>query len=436
VSWLRVRVCLTAAAVLIWLAALAGRKVGLGRSAYSAADQVVGVLLAGVLGVLAGGLVWGWARRAVRRRAGRTAVTAQSARVGCGPTRSTAETLAWQTAAATGAVGCAAVLVCGGRAPTGPRPVFSAAGRSGRRGQPIGPGTRFEVGSLTKIFTGLLLADMAVRGEVELDMPLGAVLGGPAADGITLRSLATHTSGLPRRITMPRLGAVLTANPDPYGSAGLAQVTAALARRRPPAPGRFRYSNVGYQLLAASLVAVAGSTWPDLVQQRICGPLGLTATSLFRDQDTARGHDKAGLPIPYSDHTRLPGAFGLLSSTADLDRFVRAQLDPACTPLGPAIRLSRTVHTPPEAGRLAGLGWRLKTSGAASMAWHSGLAYGFSALLAVIDSPDDPRGLAILTNSPYLAGLSATGLNTLRIPCGSRGQPALFTAPLTEPRRR
>jgi len=261
---------------------------------------------------------------------------------------------------------------------------------------------------------------MAIRGEVELDMPLGTVLGVPAADGITLRSLATHTSGLPRRITMPRLDAVLTAHPDPYGGADLAQVTAALARRPQPVPGRFRYSSVGYQLLGAALAAVVGNTWPDLVQQRICGPLGLTATSLLPDGDTARGHDKVGLPIPYSDET-LPGAIGLLSSTADLDRFVQAQLDPAHIPLGKAIRLSRTVHTPPGAGRLAGLGWRLKTSGAASVAWHTGLTYGLSALLAVTDSPDDLRGLAILTNSPYTAGLSATGLNALRGPRGSRG---------------
>jgi serine-type D-Ala-D-Ala carboxypeptidase/endopeptidase len=414
VSWLRVRVWVTFAAVVIWLTALAGRQVGLGPPVYSAVGQVDGVLLTGVLAVLAGGLVWGWTRRAVRRRACRAAAVAQSARADCGQSGRAAEALAWKAAAVTGAVGCAAVLVSGTGGSAGPRSVFSAAGRSGRRGQPIGPGTRFEIGSLTKIFTGLLLADMATRGEVELDMPLSAVLGVPAADGITLRSLATHTSGLPRQITMPRLGAVLTGNPDPYGSADLAKVTAALARRRPPMPGRFRYSNVGYQLLGAALAAVAHSTWPDLMQQRICGPLGLAATSLIPDQNTARGHDKAGLPIPYSDHTRLPGAIGLLSSTADLDRFVRAQLNPACTPLESAIRLSRTVHTPPGAGRLAGLGWRLKTSGAASVAWHTGLTYGFSALLAVTDSPHDPRALAILTNSPHTAGLAATGLNALR----------------------
>ena len=119
-----------------------------------------------------------------------------------------------------------------------------------------------------------------------------------------------------------------------------------MARRLPPAPGTFRYSNVGYQLLGAALAAAAGTTWPDLVQQRICGPLGMTATGMSPDENTARGHDKAGFPFPYSDYALLPGAIGLSSTTADLDRFVWAQLDPGSTPLGPAIRLSRTLDRP------------------------------------------------------------------------------------------
>ena len=199
---------------------------------------------------------------------------------------------------------------------------------------------------MTKVFTGLILADMAVRNEVDLETPLGALLDIPAAGTVTLRSLATHTSGLPRRITGPRLTPLLTAHPDPYHGIGLDRVAAALARRLPPAPGTFRYSNVGYQLLGAALAAAAGTTWPDLVQQRICGPLGMTATGMSPDENTARGHDKAGFPFPYSDYALLPGAIGLSSTTADLDRFVWAQLDPGSTPLGPAIRLSRTLDRP------------------------------------------------------------------------------------------
>jgi D-alanyl-D-alanine-carboxypeptidase/D-alanyl-D-alanine-endopeptidase len=391
----------------IWLAALAGRQFGLSSFLYSAAELVNGVLLAAVLCALASRLVWGRVRRTARQKAGRATAGAEKARTGGGPAGGT---VASQAIAAAGSVGCAAVFVSTDRGSPVLRSAYSAAGRSGRRGHAIGPGTRFEIGSVTKIFTGLILADMAVRKEVDLDTPLGSLLDIPAAGAVTLRSLATHTSGLPRSCTGPPL-VLLTVHPNPYRDIGLDRVAAALARKPSLVPGTFRYSNVGYQLLAAALAAAAGTTWPCLLQQRICGPLGMTSTGMGPDENAARGHDKAGFPFPYSDYALLPGAIGLLSTTADLDRFLQVQLDPGSTPLGPAIRLSRT----PQAGspRAAGLGWRLKISGDATLAWHEGLTNGFSALLALIDTPTAPRGLAILTNSPYNDGLLEVGLKTL-----------------------
>jgi D-alanyl-D-alanine-carboxypeptidase/D-alanyl-D-alanine-endopeptidase len=408
-SFTRARALITFVAVVIWLAALTGRHLGVGRSVCSAGRLVTAVLLAAVLCALVGGRVWGRVRYAARQNAARAAAMAQQPR-----TRDGMGSLAWQARAATGAVGCAAMFVCGDRGSAVPRSMFSAAGRSGRRGHAIGPDTRFEIGSLTKIFTGLILADMAVRNNVDLETPVGALLGVPAAEALTLRSLATHTSGLPRRITGPHLAALLTVHHDPYRGTDLDRVTTALARRPPPVGGTFRYSNVGYQLLAAALAAAAGTTWPELLQQRICGPLGLTATGMSPDRNTARGHDEAGFPFPYSDYTLLPGAIGLFSSASDLGRFLHAQLAPWSTPLGPAIRLSRTVQTPPGCSLQAGLGWRLKTAGDASLAWHRGLTHGFGALLAVIDAPDSQRGLAILVNSPAAATLQAVGLRTVR----------------------
>jgi serine-type D-Ala-D-Ala carboxypeptidase/endopeptidase len=392
----------------VWLAALAGRQLGLGSFLYSAAKLASAVLLTAALCGLAGSLVWGRVRRAARQRAWRATAGPENARTGGGHA---AGTLASQAMAATGAVGCAAVFVSADRGSPVLRSAFSAAGRSGRRGQAVGPDTRFEIGSVTKIFTGLVLADMAVRKEVDLDAPLGSLLDIPAAGAVTLRSLATHTSGLPRSCAGPRLAAWLTAHPNPYREIGLDRVAAALARKPPAMPGTFRYSNVGYQLLAAALAAGAGTTWPCLVQQRICGPLGMTATGMDPDEDTARGHDKAGFPFPYSDYALLPGAIGLLSTAADLDRFVQVQLDPGSTPLGPAIRLSRTPQ--PGSPRAAGLGWQLKISGAATLAWHEGQTSGFSALLALIDIREARRGLAILTNSPYSAALRQAGLKAL-----------------------
>jgi len=409
------------AAEAIWLAVLVGRQFGLDSFLYTAGQLVTDVILTAALCTLAGRLVWGRVRRTARQKAWRATAEAEQARSADGRA---AQTLASQAMAATGSVGCAAVFVSAEKGSPTLQSAWSAAGRSGRREHTIGPDTRFEIGSVTKIFTGLILADMAVRKEVDLDTPLGSLLEIPAASAVTLRSLATHTSGLPRDCTARRLASLLAIHPNPYRDIGLDRVAAGLARKPLAAPGTYRYSNLAYQLLAAALAAAAGTTWPSLLKQRICEPLGLAATGMGPDENTARGHDKAGFPFPYSDYALLPGAVGLLSTTADLDRFLRVQLDPASTPLGPAIRLSRTSQ--PGSPRAVGLGWRLSISGDTTLAWHGGVTHGFSALLALLDSPTAPRGLAVLTNSPYDAALRDVGLKALQ---SARVRLLISTAP-------
>ena len=322
------------------------------------------------------------------------------------------------TLAAAGPVGCAAVLVTrDSDCPGGMRAVHSGAGRSGRPGLAVTRDTRFEIGSVTKVFTGLILADMVVCGETGLDATLGTLLGlpGRAGGAITLRALATHTSGLPRLVPGWRMTArVLTAHPNPYRGIDLARAASALERHPPAAPGIFRYSNLGYQLLGAALAAAAGHTWPDLVRQRICVPLGLTATGVEPDAGTARGHDQAGLPVPYWDSSALPGAGALVSCAADLEAFVRAQLDPGRTELGEAIRLSRTSHTGGRAIRPVGLGWMLDTTPAGSLAWHNGGTGGFGAVLAVAGQPGQQAGIALLANSVHSAALDVFARQALR----------------------
>jgi serine-type D-Ala-D-Ala carboxypeptidase/endopeptidase len=324
--------------------------------------------------------------------------------------------LAISARAVTGAVGGAAVLVRGGgRGPDPWAAEYSAAGRSGGPGLAITPQTRFEIGSVTKVFTGLLLADMVVRGETELGATLGDLLAVPGPAGAaTLRSLASHISGLPRLAPSLRMKArVLTAHPDPYRGIDLAHVIGAVTRHPPAPPGTFRYSNLGYQLLGAALAAAAGMTWSDLIQQRICQPLGLTATDVGPDACSARGHNRAGRPVPYWDSSLLPGAGALLSTLADLERFLRAQLVPGSTALGPAIRLSRQSQTADLAVRPVGLGWMLDTSGETTVAWHNGGTGGFGAIVAVADRPRCPGGVAIAVNGPHAAALDKLALETL-----------------------
>lgn len=334
----RARSLATLAGLVLWLVAWLGRPAGLAGPVYTV------ILAAGTILLLAAAAGWlgGWLYGRLRR-------LAQARRLRREPATAA---LAAAALAAAGPVGSAAVLVTGDNDRPGElRAAHSGAGRSGRPGLAVTRATRFEIGSVTKVFTGLILADMVVRGETGLEITLGTLLGLPerAGGSVTLRALATHTSGLPRLVPGLRMTArVLTADPDPYRGIGLARATAALDRYPPGAQGGFRYSNLGYQLLGAALAAAAGISWPDLVRQRICLPLGLTATGVEPDSGTARGHDRAGLPVPYWDSTALPAAGALVSCAADLEAFVRAQLDPDRTgpswarPSGSAAR-----RTPP-----------------------------------------------------------------------------------------
>ena len=135
---------------------------------------------------------------------------------------------------------------------------------------------------MTKVFTALLLADMAERGEVRLSDPAASCLPGwPGGTGsVTLADLATHTSGLPR---LPRslLASALLHPRDPYARYPAARFVRAARRALRAGSGGspYVYSNFGYGLLGYLLGQAAGTGYQTLVTTRICGPLGLPDTT-------------------------------------------------------------------------------------------------------------------------------------------------------------
>jgi D-alanyl-D-alanine-carboxypeptidase/D-alanyl-D-alanine-endopeptidase len=140
-------------------------------------------------------------------------------------------------------------------------------------GRPVDGATVFQLGSLTKVITTLLLADMVARGEVRLDDPVSAVLPSEAAmievgRPITLRDLATHTSGLPSTPT----NIDIHGEPDPYEAYPVDSLWAFLARFRPDrAPGMtYEYSNLGVSLLGRALALRMGSTYEPWSRRGCC----------------------------------------------------------------------------------------------------------------------------------------------------------------------
>jgi CubicO group peptidase (beta-lactamase class C family)/membrane protein DedA with SNARE-associated domain len=272
---------------------------------------------------------------------------------------------------------------------------------SGAGGQALGPHVLLEIGSVTKVFTALLLADLAVRGEVELDDPIARHLptavarACTVAERITLRQLATHTSGLPR-LPGNMLPMALLHPGDPYARYSAERLYRALRGASRPVPAEYRYSNYGFGLLGHLLSRAAGRPYAELLADRVTGPLGLTETGA----DVPPGHVAAtghrrGRPVPPWHLGVLEGAGALSSTATDLARFLGANLAPEATPLCAAIE---TIQCPAGNGQ-TGLGWHIASPGNRQVLWHNGATGGFSAMLA-LDRGAGCAVAAVATASP------------------------------------
>ncbi|MEV0384760.1 serine hydrolase domain-containing protein [Nonomuraea sp. NPDC050643] len=273
------------------------------------------------------------------------------------------------------------------------------------------PGTLFEIGSVTKVFTALTLARLAGQGVVGLDEPLAALLPEgtrvPSRDGkeITLRQLASHTSGLPRLPKGMLLQALLRpSKPDPYaGCTAEFLLTGLAATRLGATPGhRFRYSNLGAGLLGLALAHRAGTDYETLVVREICTPLGMTDTGVADGRARlVRGHDRRRRPVPPWHLAGLAGAGGLRSTAADLVTFVRAHLAPDSSAIGEAIRLSRQSEHRINSFAWIHLGWMGQRSherqGGGLQIWHNGRTGGFSSFVGF--DPEKEVGVVVLGNT-------------------------------------
>ena len=267
----------------------------------------------------------------------------------------------------------------------------------------------FEIGSITKVFTALLLARMAQDGRVQLEEhPF-------PGQAITLGDLASHTAGMPR---LPKgfLVRGLFHRRDPYAQFGAPELDEALRALRTRPQGRFRYSNFGVGLLGNLLSRRQGCSYSELVTQEICAPLGLkdtfvTVPETKRDR-FMHGHDRRGRPVPHWHFEALAGAGGLRSTATDLLKFLALHLDPPDSPLGIAARLTHAPRA--RRGRLCvGLGW-LRTSldkGDEEVLWHNGRTGGFQSFVGFM--PESRVGVVVLSNCTR-AGTDPIGMLMLQ----------------------
>ncbi|MFE0193295.1 serine hydrolase domain-containing protein [Streptomyces sp. NPDC058989] len=223
---------------------------------------------------------------------------------------------------------------------------------------------RYEVGSLSKTFTVLLLADLARAGVLALDDPLATYLPRlslphPYSRRITLRHLATHTSGLPRIPTDLLPGALLHPSVNGYAAYDTERLLHTFARTRPRnRPGtRWRYSNFGLALLGPAMSEAAGTGYPALLTDRVLRPLGLTDTTLGPGATgtDAIGHRANGVtPVRSTDMGAFAAVGSVRATPGDLLGYLEAHLSPEDTPLALPLR---DVQVP-----LLRRGWRRRNT--------------------------------------------------------------------------
>jgi D-alanyl-D-alanine-carboxypeptidase/D-alanyl-D-alanine-endopeptidase len=308
-------------------------------------------------------------------------------------------------------------------------------------------GAVFEIMSITKVLTSLLLADMAARGEVVVDDPVAKYLPPSVtlheferehkkARPITLLDLATYTSGLPN---MPgNLPPDWYAGPKPmadYTEAKLYEFLSSYVPKYEPGT-HYEYANLSFGLLGIALARRAGKSYEELLIERVCGPLGLTHTRITLTGEMRRhlvqGHDLDLKPTQLWDWPAMPGAGYVRSTASDLTIFLKACMGLAPTPLStPIARLLATRKATPLAGTDVGMGWFIsssdgkadgkaegkadgKSDGKEEIVWKSGLSTGCSTFIGF--STKRRRGAVLLSNflwQPIDAGTINMGLKMI-----------------------
>jgi CubicO group peptidase (beta-lactamase class C family) len=307
-------------------------------------------------------------------------------------------------------------IVVGIVSPAGRRVIVR--GTSGRPDEAaLSADTVFEIGSVTKVFTSLLLADMVRRGEVHLEDPVSSHLpvrvGPGSTRAITLADLATHTAGFPlwpSGVPATREGALSMAT---YSVERLYEY---LASFDVPADvgTKWAYSNVDAGLLGLALAQRAGMTYDALLESRITRPLQMTSTGLPAGNDRAAagqdvdlvsrmavGHDAASRPAPRWNVPALVGAGSLVSSVNDMLTFLASFGEPSVSSAALPTMLA-TRRTGPGIPQV--LGWWIVSTGPSDegILAHDGGTLGFSSSVAY--DIETRTGVVVLSNSAAAVG--------------------------------
>jgi D-alanyl-D-alanine-carboxypeptidase/D-alanyl-D-alanine-endopeptidase len=306
-------------------------------------------------------------------------------------------------------------IVVGAIEPKGRRVVsWGALEKNDKR--PLNGDTVFEIGSMSKVFTSLLLMDMVAKGEVSLTDPVAKFLPPavkiPERNGkkITLQDLSTQSSGLPRMPTnfTPKDPS------NPYADYSVDQMYQFLSSYTLTRDigEKYEYSNLGVGLLGHALALRAGMSYEALVKSRITGPLEMTSTAITLSPEMkarfAAGHDGDLNTVSAWDIPTLAGAGALRSTVNDMLTFLSANLGYTKTPLASAMAAETSIRRPTGTDGLEiAYAWHVITKDGRSIIWHNGGTGGFRTFMGF--DPQTRVGVVVLSNVSNAPGVDDIG---------------------------
>ena len=280
-------------------------------------------------------------------------------------------------------------------------------GHTAKDENPIDENTIFEIGSVSKVLTSLILADMVVHDEISLDDPIDKFLPEnvktPSFNGekISLLDLATHTSGLPVMPNYPP-------NPDldkkyEYNQDGIYEYLADFVIHR-EIGSQYEYSNTGGSLLGHLLSLHEGKSYEQTLKERVLDKLGMDSTCVnqcdklqdWSAKPHSLGEQVDGVNLP----DELAGAGAIRSSGKDMLTFLSYAMDFEDSELQSAFELTQTANHKINEIQSIGLGWQIIDNGERNIIFHNGATKGFASYVG-FDS-DANQGVVVLTNSQVL----------------------------------
>lgn len=283
-------------------------------------------------------------------------------------------------------------------------------------GVPANEHSIYEIGSISKVFTAILLAQQVLDGKVKLDDPAQKYLPKEArvpqrgGKEILLANLSDHTSGLPR---MP--SNFTPADPgNPFADYTVAQLYSFLSSYELTRDigSAYEYSNLAQGLLGHVLALNAGMSYEELMKKTIASPLQMKETKIALDdkmkKNLATGYSN-GVAVENWDIPTLAGAGAIRSSTFDMLKFLAANMGLKKSPLYPAMKMTHEVRHDKAGAMRVGLGWHIAKGKNGDVIWHNGGTGGYRTFAGFVK--ETSTGVVVLTNSS--AGADDIGFHLL-----------------------